>query len=463
VVVSAAVADAVRGRVPFALDDLGERRLKNIARPVRAFRLRAADPAPRPPPPPEVPQAASPAPGPGGPDLALPDRPSLVVLPFQNMSGDPEQEYFTDGMVEEITTALARVRWLFVIARNSAFAYKGRAVDVREVGRGLGVRYVLEGSVRRAGDRVRITGQLVEAETGHHVWADRFDGELADLFDLQDRVAEAVAGAVEPSLRAAEIRRARAKATGNLTAYDLYLRALPRFYALTRDGLAEAERLLRQALAADPGYALARAFLATCLSRQEIGGSRDDAEEAARLAREVLAAEREDPLALAHAAFALGGQEEQAVRAVERALALGAGSADVLCSAAVVFVRACAPDRALDCAARAIRLSPLDPRMPTILAAMAQARIIAGRYEEALATARRAVAETADFGFGLWQITVALALAGRLEEARAAAGEMLRVAPGLGRVRAERHLRSYADQAFARRLVEALRAVGLPE
>ncbi len=194
-----------------------------------------------------------------------------------------------------------------------------------------------------------------------------------------------------------------------------------------------------------------------------MGGSRDDREEGTRLAREVLAAERDDPLALAHAAFGLAGPAGQGVRAVERALALNPDSADILCSAAVVFVRACAPERAIECATRAIRLSPLDPRMPTILAAIAQAGIIAGRYDEALATTRRAVTEKPDFAFGLWQITLALALAGRLDEARAAFQELRRVAPELCRVRAERHLACYADKDFARRMVEALRAAGLPE
>lgn len=450
--VSARVVEDAAGRLPLAAEDLGEQTLKNIPRPVRAYRVRAAG-------------AASARPGLPGerPELALPDQPSLVVLPFANMSSDAEQEYFADGITEDLTTALSRIRWFFVIARNSAFTYKGRTADVRRVGRELGVRYVLEGSVRKAGGRVRITGQLTEAEMGRHVWADRFDGAADDIFELQDRVVEAVSGVIEPNLRAAEIRRARAKPTGSLTAYDLYLRALPHFYTLTRTGLAEAERLLREALAADPGYGLAKAFLAACLARQEMGGSRDDREEGTRLAREVLAAEHDDPLALAHAAFGLAAPSEQRVRAVERALALNPGSADILCSAAVVFVRACVPERAIESASRAIRLSPLDPRMPTILAAIAQASIIAGRYDEALATARRAVAEKPDFAFGLWQITLALALAGRLGEARAASEELRRVAPELCRVRAERHLFYYADRTFARRMIEALRAVGLPE
>ena len=214
---------------------LGTPELKNIATRVQVFRVRLGT-------------AERPA-------LPLPDKPSLVVLPFQNMSGDPEQGYFADGMVEEITTALSRIRSLFVITRNSAFTYQGRAVDVRQVGRELGVRYVLEGSVRKAGSRVRITGQLVEAATGTHLWADRFDGTLEDVFDLQDRMTGSVVAAIEPNVRAAEILRAQRKHAENLQAYDLMLRALPPFYGRTQAGLAEATRLLQQAVATDPTYA----------------------------------------------------------------------------------------------------------------------------------------------------------------------------------------------------------------
>ena len=196
--------------------------------------------------------------------LALPDKPSIAVLPFQNMSGDPEQEYFADGMVEEIITALSRIRWLFVIARNSSFTYKGQAVDVKRVGRELGVRYVLEGSVRKGGDRVRITAQLIEAETGAHLWADRFDGALEDVFDLQDRVANSVAGVIEPALQAAETARAVARPTAELGAYELYLRALATYFPITRDRVLEAMGLLEQAITMDPRYGPALSWAAVC-------------------------------------------------------------------------------------------------------------------------------------------------------------------------------------------------------
>jgi adenylate cyclase len=219
--VSARVQEDVAGRLDLTFDDLGKQNLKNIARPVRVYRVRplTAEDAPKL------------RPTETGPALALPDKPSIAVLPFQNMSGDPEQEYFADGMVEEIITALSRIRWLFVIARNSSFTYKGQSFDVKQVGRDLGVRYLLEGSVRKAGGRVRITPQLIDALTGTHLWADRFDGSLEDVFDLQDDVALSVAGVIEPTLRQAEIERARRKRPDSLDAYDLYLRALPFAFA----------------------------------------------------------------------------------------------------------------------------------------------------------------------------------------------------------------------------------------
>ena len=230
--VSARVRSDATGKVDVAFDDLGDQQVKNIARPVHVFSIRLGSGA-----------VSAPAP----PPLALPGKPSIAVLPFQNMSGDAEQEYFADGMVEEIITALSRIRWLFVIARNSTFTYKGQAVDVKRVGRELGVRYVLEGSVRKGGNRVRITAQLIEAETGAHLWADRFDGSLADVFDLQDQVATGVAGVIEPTLQAAEIRRSSERPKSDLTAYDLYLRALSAITSGEKTGYIEALDLLGRA------------------------------------------------------------------------------------------------------------------------------------------------------------------------------------------------------------------------
>jgi len=218
---SAAAHEQVRDHLDLAFHDLGEKQVKNIIRPLRIYGIALG--------------ASSRAPQVGAP-LPLPDKPSLVVLPFENMTGDAEQEYFVDGMVEEITTAMARLSWLFVIARNSTFAYKGKPVAVKQVAQELGVRYVLEGSVRKAGNRVRITGQLIDATTGTHIWADRFDGALDDIFELQDQVASSVAGAIEPKLRQTEIERANRKPTANLTAYDLYLRAERQLLSKQRQG-----------------------------------------------------------------------------------------------------------------------------------------------------------------------------------------------------------------------------------
>jgi TolB-like protein len=251
--VSARVQEDAAGKLALAFDDIGEQSLKNIARPVRVYR---------------VPIAADVA---AKARLPLPDKPSLAVLPFQNLSGDPDQEYFVDGVVEEIITAISRLPWLFVIARNSSFAYKGKSPDLRQVGRELGVRYVLEGSMRKAGSRVRITGQLIDTTNGAHIWADRFDGVLEDIFELQDEVASRVAGAMEPKLRQSEIERATRKPTERLDAYDLYLRALAQHHKFTEEGTREALALLKRALALDPTYAPAAAMIAYC-KKSRIGG-----------------------------------------------------------------------------------------------------------------------------------------------------------------------------------------------
>src|ERR1700736_4218870 len=259
--VSRVVRDQVRDKVEFGFEDLGEQQVKNIARPVRVYRIPLAE------------TARTKAP------LPLPDKPSLAVLPFQNMTGDAEQDYFVDGIVEEITTAISRLPWLFVIARNSSFTYKGRAVDVKQVARELGVRYVLEGSVRKAGNRVRITGQLIDTATGSHIWADRIDGALDDVFELQDQVASSVVGAIEPKLRLAEIDRATRKPTTSLDAYDLFLRALAQAHKMTDECMGEAITLLKRALAIDPSYAPAEAMIGMCRISQRSQGLVLDAEE----------------------------------------------------------------------------------------------------------------------------------------------------------------------------------------
>src|SRR5215468_10910400 len=311
--VSARVQEDAAGKLDLSFDDLGEQALKNIARPVRVHRVITADRSP-------MPQAGS--------DPSLPDKPSIAVLPFANMSGDPEHEYFADGMVEEIITALSRIRWLFVIARNSSFTYKDQAIAVQQVGRELGVRYVLEGSVRKAGNRVRITGQLIDAVAGTHLWADRFDGSLEDVFDLQDKVASSVAGVIEPALQAAETARSAGRPTNDLTAYDLYLRTYAIFWSSARR-IPEALRLLEEAIARDPHYGPALAGAAFCCHRL-ISDGRSEDPAADRLkgidfARRALEVAGDDPGILANAAAELAyfGEDIGAMIAlVDRALAL---------------------------------------------------------------------------------------------------------------------------------------------
>jgi TolB-like protein len=350
---SGAAHEQVRDRLDIAFVDLGEQQVKNITRPVRTYGA--------------VLGASSRAAPPVSAPLPLPDKPSLAVLPFQNMTGDTEQEYFVDGMVEEITTAIARLPWLFVIARNSAFTYKGKPVDVKRVAQELGVRYVREGSVRKAGGRVRITGQLIDTTTGAHIWADRFDGGLDDIFELQDQVASSVAGAIEPKLRQSEIERARRKPTANLTAYDLYLRALAQAYLFTEEGFAEAVALARQALAIDPSYAPAAAMVGWCRTHQRVHGwgalSDQDIGEACRLARQALEAERDDAQTIWQAArtlFYLAGEAAMAVAAFDRALALNPNSAHAWSYRANVHALRNQPEAAIEASERARRLSPFD-------------------------------------------------------------------------------------------------------
>jgi adenylate cyclase len=379
----------VKSRLDLAITDLGETKLKNIADPIRAYLLKVgvtAEPRTTP---------ATPAPAPSSPD-----NPSIAVLPFQNMSGDPEQEYFADGMVEEIITALSRFPQFFVIARNSSFTYKGRPVDVKQVGRELGVRYVLEGSVRKAGNRVRITGQLIDAANGVHLWADRFEGALADIFELQDQVTKCVVGAITPKLEQAEIERARIKPTENLNAYDLYLRALPHYNAFTGIGNDEALGLLRRAIKLDPDYAVAKAFAAYCLLQRDNQGyteiNQTESDESIRLAREALDAGRDDPRVLLLAGMVLASLAhdwETAITALDRALSLNSNSVQVWMTSGWVRVLAGDPRTAAEHFSHAIRLSPRAPDITRALAGLGIANMMAGDYDEALKFGRRALQE----------------------------------------------------------------------
>jgi TolB-like protein/class 3 adenylate cyclase len=321
--VSARVQEDAAGKLDLAFEDLGEQRLKNIARPVRVYRVRLTT----------MERTASSVEI--APALALPDKPSLAVLPFANMSGDPEQEYFVDGMVEEITTAISRLPWLFVIARNSSFAYKGKSPDLRQVGRELGVGYVLEGSVRKSGQRVRITAQLIDTTTGAHVWTDRFDGALDDIFELQDQIASSVVGAIEPKLRQSEIERAARKPTERLDAYDLYLQALAHFHRYTEEDVSQVITLLKRALAIDPSYSPAAAMIGWCRAFQRVQGwgpvSDEEVAEGVHLARRAIEAGRDDPDTLwmaGQTVAALVGDHPTAASAIDRALVLRGWRAD---------------------------------------------------------------------------------------------------------------------------------------
>jgi adenylate cyclase len=414
----------VRGKVEAEFADLGEQSLKNIARPLRVYRVGSS---------PTVKQPIAPT-----APLPLPDKPSIAVLPFANLSGDPEQEYFADGMVEEITTAISRLPWLFVIARNSSFTYKGKAVDVKQVARELGVWYLLEGSVRKAGNRVRITGQLIDTTTGAHIWADRFDGALDDIFDLQDLVASNVAGAIEPRLRQSEIERATRKPTESLTAYDLYLRALARSYRYTREDLAEAVVLARQALAIDPSYAPAAALVGRCRGQQRMQGwgalSTNDIAEACRLAREALEAERDDAETIWQAAWTLflfAGDAAMAAAALDRALALNPNAAHAWSARGIIHAARNQPAAAIEAVERALRLSPFDPYAFVYATNTAIAHFVARRFEQAIEWADRALHDQPRLVTAMRVKVAANAHLGHLDEAGAELSRVLTINPKL--------------------------------
>jgi adenylate cyclase len=445
----------VRDRLDLAFDDLGEQQVKNITRPVRTYRVALGISS----------RAALPVAAP----LPLPDKPSLVVLPFQNLTGDAEQEYFVDGMVEEITTAIARLPWLFVIARNSAFTYKGKPVDVKQVAQELGVRYVLEGSVRKAGNRVRITGELIDTATGAHIWADRFDGALDDIFELQDQVASSVAGAIAPKLRRSEIERASRKPAANLTAYDLYLRALAQSYRFTEEGFAEAVVLARQALAIDPSYAPAAAMVASCRAAQRFQGwgslSADDVVEACRLARQALEAERDDTETISQAAstlFRLAGEVAMAAAALDRALALNPNAAHAWLNRGNIHASRNQPEAAIEALERARRLSPFDPYSFFYASNIAGAHLAARRFEQAIEWADRALHDQPRLVAAMRVKVAANAHLGRLDAARAELGRALAIDPKLT-IAGYRDYAHFQAPEVLELFVTGFRLAGLPE
>lgn len=447
----------IRGKVDFVFDDLGAQTLKNIAETMQAWRIRIG-----------VEAAPAPAKHPAAPQRAIvpPDMPSIAVLPFQNMSGDPEQEYFADGMVEEIITALSRFKSLFVIARNSTFTYKDKTIDIKRVGRELGVRYVLEGSVRRAGDRVRISGQLIEAATGTHIWADRFDGGLQDVFGLQDQVATSVVGLIAPRLEQAEFERARRKPTEKLDSYDLYLRGAAALHH--RSSVHEAFDFFTKAIELDPDYAAAHAMVAwSWMARQAIYGKPLDSEQRAEAIRHARLAARlaeEDPYVLATAGHVLtyiGHEYERGEAMVEQAVALNPNLAIAWYSRGFVCLMCDEAERAIESFERMIRLSPLDPLQLSAWNGSSHACFRLGRHEEGCQAAMKSMQFDAN-AHSLGTFAINAVRAGRREEANKAINRLLKLQPDFRT--------SHVGEAFPVRWPErraeiaaALRDAGLPD
>ena len=413
----------VRGKIEAEFADHGEQSQKNNARPLRVYRIGPSPATEQPTTPPTA--------------LPLPDKPSIAVLPFANMSGDPEQEYFADGMVEEIITALSRIRWLFVIARNSTFTYKGQAVDVKQVGRELGVRYVLEGSVRKAGTRVRITGQLIDALSGTHLWADRFDGSLEDVFELQDKIALSVAGIIEPALQAAEIRRSATRLTTDLSAYDLHLRALAVFFPMAKERVIQALGLFDQAIAIDPYYGPALSMAAICHMHLVISGWVEAPETSSRkaieLARQALEAGENNPSVLAGAAFVLAyfGEDIGAmIGLVDRALALNPSYARGWYLSGVLRLWAGQPDLAIEHAETSLRLSPRERMgMGQPLFVTGTAYFFKRQFEEAATKLLLSIQDHPGYPYSYRFLAACYAHMGRLDEARAIVARLRAITP----------------------------------
>ncbi|MEH2560725.1 adenylate/guanylate cyclase domain-containing protein [Bradyrhizobium sp. AZCC 2289] len=464
VCLSANAYEQIRSKTSFSFDDMGEKQLKNIERPVRVYFVRVSQP--------KVDPKSGERPTiigsqDVGKPLTLPDKPSIAVLPFQNMSGDPEQEYFADGMVEDIITGLSRSTSLFVIARNSSFAYKGKAVDIKVVGRELGVRYVLEGSVRKSGNRLRITGQLIDTDTGIHIWADRFDGGIDDLFELQDQVTGNVVGAIWPKLELAEIERSRRKPTQNLRAYDYYLRAISHLYRFEKEANERALEQLNQAINLDPEFALAYAQAANSYAQRKVmrwnADPASEAREAERLARTALNLAKDDPAVLAHCGMTLAF----VARHLEEGAAYLAKGTDIDPNFAPGWywrgwVQLYLGEAgAIGFFSRAIRLSPLDSRIVIAHTGLAYCYFFAGQYEEALSWAKTALRESPKYVSALRVAVASQALLGNLVEAKATFARAMELDPN-------QRIANIGDSPFRRdedvtKLAQGFRLAGMPE
>ncbi len=448
--VSARVQEDVRGKLDIAFDDEGELQLKNIARPVRVYRVQFSVPA----------SAARAA-------LPIPDKPSIAVMPFDSLSADPDQAYLADGIVEAITAELSRIRSFFVIARNSAFTYKGRAVNVRDIGRELGVAYLLEGSVQKAGNRLRITVQMIETEGGAHVWSSRYDGTMDDIFDLQDRITEQVAGALQPSIRIAEIERSKRKRPHDLGAYDYAMRAMPHVWALEKDESGKALELLDKALAIDPKYPLALSLAGWCHAQRSVYNWADDIAASQTLARTLAeqAAELsgDDPLILAvlGTVHTFVGNHGTARVLLERALALDPNAAWAWSRLGWLEVYADRPEPAIEKFERALRLSPLDPMNFNNHVGMGSACEVARDFDDAVAHYRRALEERPHAMWIYRNLVSSLSGAGRMEEAKKAYAEMMRAYPNLTVAKLRQAMVFSAPTL--ERMVGNLRKLGLPD
>jgi adenylate cyclase len=453
--VSGSVYDQVRDRIDLTFEDMGEQEVKNIDRPVRVWRWSTKHVT-------TVVGAAK-----AMEPLPLADKPSLAVLPFENMSGDPEQGYFADGIAEDIITGLSHLQWLFVIARNSTFAYRSQSVDVKKVGQELGVRYVLEGSVRKSGNRVRITAQLIDTTTGSHVWADRYDGDLEDIFALQDKITATIVSTLGPELTGAEIERAKKKRPENLDAWDYYLRALPGLHDMTKEGFDEATALLHASIKHDPKFSTAHAFLANCYTWAAyhgwFGRTREAVSEAEKHARRAI---KLDPgNAFAHEALGrafLISDRASAVTSLKRALELNPNLSSVYGFLANAYAFLGRADEAFEAFAKGERGSPRDPDRWYRLVGLFNAHFTKGQYDKAVEIAKQ-VNQIKPMFYGAHVLLAASsALLGNLEEARAAIDKLRLAAPqlSLGGIR-KNPLWDHPETAD--RLIEGLRLAGLPE
>jgi TolB-like protein/class 3 adenylate cyclase len=452
----------VKSRLDLAISDLGETKLKNIADPIHVYSLQCGTAIGKAM---LLAETASPI----APALSLPEKPSIAVLPFQNMSGDPEQEYFADGIVEDIITALSRFRELFVIARNSSFVYKGRAVDVKQVSRDLGVRYVLEGSVRKAADRIRITAQLIDASTGVHLWAERFDGGLQDIFDLQDQVAASVVGEIAPKLEQAEIERAKRKPTESLDAYDYFLRGMASVHHWTKAANDEALRLFYKAIELDPGFGSAYGMAAWCYIWRKLNGwvidQAQETSEGARLARLAVELGKNDPVALSRGGHALAWfvrDLDNGAAYIDRALALNPNLAAAWNLSGWVRAYRGELDLSIEHHARAMRLSPLDPILYNMHVGTAFAHFLAGRYDEATEWANTALHEQPNYPAANRILAASNALAGHLNEAQEAMAHLRELDPSL-RVSTLAQVFPLRRSEDLAKFAEGLRRAGLPE